>query len=134
MSHVFCLLSEMRGRLGMYIGTTSLTRLVAFLRGYDYAIEKLSGEKSDPFLSDFRDWIHERFQTSQHSWEETILLHSADEADAIRHFWELLDEFVKERQGAAPSPDARKAQVLDANGAAETELGSRAGPFIKPPR
>ena len=100
MSHILPLLNEMRGRLGMYIGTSSLTKLAAFLRGYDYAVEKCSGKKTDPFLGEFRDWVHNRFQSTSQSWEDTILSHSADEADAVERFWELLGEYLKENSQA----------------------------------
>jgi hypothetical protein len=98
------LLKEMRGRLGMYVGSTSLTKLATFLRGYDYAAERLGVRKTDPFLAGFRDWVHQRFQDSSRSWEDAILARSANEADAVKRFWELLDEFVKENppQGSAP--------------------------------
>ena len=99
MSDTLDLLKEMRGRLGMYVGSSSLTKLASFLRGYDHAAERLGVRKSDPFLASFRDWIHQRFHCSSRSWEDTILGQSADEADAVRYFWELLDEYLKE-QGA----------------------------------
>jgi hypothetical protein len=94
---MFCLLDEMRGRLGMFLGTTSLTKLAAFLRGYDYALEKCGGG-SDPFLGGFRDWIQRRYQATSRSWENVILDHSADEVDGVRLFWELLDEFRQNRE------------------------------------
>ena len=122
MPEVLTLLKEIRGRLGMYVGASSIVRLAAFLRGYELAMEKFGGGAADPFLPAFRDWIHHRFQSSQHSWEDTILLHSADEADAVKRFWELLDEFVKEHQ-QAPSPS----EPLDANGIGRAALGNRVG-------
>jgi hypothetical protein len=108
MVDTLALLKEMRGRLGMYVGSTSLTKLAAFLRGYDYAAEKLCGRKSDPLLAGFRDWIHQRFQDSSRSWEDTILASSTDEADAVRRFWEMLDEYTRacdarDRASAYPS-------------------------------
>ncbi len=96
MSPMLSLLKEMRGRLGMYLGVSSIIRLAAFLRGYELAAERFGGGH-DPLLSAFRDWIQQRYQSSQRSWEETILLHSADEADAVKRFWQLLDEFLQER-------------------------------------
>ncbi len=96
MSPILALLNDMRGRLGMYIGLPSLTRLAAFLRGYDYALYKLGVGEEDPFLVKFRDWVHRHYQTTSESWEETILQQSADEADAVKHFWELLDKFLEE--------------------------------------
>src|SRR5438128_2043259 len=107
MSHVLALLNEMRGRLPMYLGTSSITKLAAFLRGYEYAVRKLGRDETDDVLTEFRDWVHRRFQTTRYSWEDTILLHSDDEADAVKRFWELLDEFIKERyNGAVPGQAA----------------------------
>jgi hypothetical protein len=89
----------------MYIGTPSVIRLAAFVHGYDYAAERLGGGGPDPFLSEFRDWIHARFRSTQHSWEDTIRLHSADEAEAFKRFWELLDTFLQERVNGAKTTD-----------------------------
>jgi hypothetical protein len=85
----------------MYLGTPSVVRLAAFLRGYDYAAERFSGGGPDPFLAEFRDWIHSRFRSTQHSWEDTIRLHSADEAEALKRFWELFDLFCQGRADGA---------------------------------
>jgi hypothetical protein len=102
MAHILPLLMEMRGRLGMYLGTTSITKLAAFLRGYDYAIEKQGLGKGDPLLEEFRDWVHRRFQTTAYSWEETILRQSKNEEDAVERFWGLLTEFLEQRQQTEP--------------------------------
>jgi hypothetical protein len=105
MSHILSLLTTMRSRPGMYLGTPAITRLAAFLRGYDYAVAQLGAGKSDQFLVDFRDWIHQRFQSTAYSWEDTILRHSADEADALRHFWQLLDEYLDARRHQFGPPE-----------------------------
>ncbi|HZT80194.1 MAG TPA: hypothetical protein VFA26_08230 [Gemmataceae bacterium] len=125
MSHVLSLLHEMRGRLGMYVGAPSLTRLAAFLRGYDYAAEKLGQGKPDPFLPDFRDWVHAPFGTTKHSWEDAILLHSADEADAVRHFWQLLDEYLSERRDGSASPVTPAAAPPGQGSVPDAPLGPR---------
>ncbi len=99
MSEMLALLNEMRTRrLAMYVGTTSLTRLADFLRGYAHALYRLRPHEKDTFLSEFRDWIYQRFQTTENiSWEDLVLRHSANEEDAVKRFWELLDEFVQQR-------------------------------------
>ncbi len=104
MSQVLSLLKEMRGRLGMYLGVSSIIRLAAFLRGYELAAEKFGGAR-DLLLPAFRDWIQKRFQSNQCSWEETILLHSANEAEAVKRFWELLDEFLQQHQREAAAAE-----------------------------
>jgi hypothetical protein len=89
----------------MYLGVQSITRLAGFLRGYDLAAERLGGKAPDPFLTEFRDWVHERFGSTRQSWEDTILQHSAGEAAAQERFWELLDEFLANREPTtAPGP------------------------------
>jgi hypothetical protein len=99
MSHILAFLNEKRTRrLGMYVGATSLSKFADFLRGYEHAVYRLLPAEADPFLGEFRDWIYQRFQTNENiNWEAVILRHSADEADAVKRFWELLDEFVQKR-------------------------------------
>jgi hypothetical protein len=121
MSQVLSLLKQMRGRLGMYVGTSSVIRLAAFLRGYNLAMEQFGGRSPDTFLPAFRDWIHQRFQSCQHSWEDTILQHSADDSEAVKRFWELLDEFVKEYPEVTAT-----AKPVDANGSGRAALSSQA--------
>lgn len=94
MSPILALLQEMRGRLGMYTGTTSITKLAAFLRGYQCALIKMDVKADCPFLSDFRDWIQTRYHNTKVGWENLILQDSKDEGDAVDHFWRLLDEFL----------------------------------------
>ena len=109
------LLQEMRGRLGMYIGTPSLTRLAAFLRGYEQALQTHGISAANEFLPDFRDWIHKRFGSSQRSWEETIVLHSADEAEAMKRFWELLDEYLEDHEVSSSGATKVIAAAKDSN-------------------
>ena len=112
MSPILLLLTEMRGRLGMYLGSTSLTRLAAFLRGYDHALFKLGVGEEDPFLVEFREWVHCRYQTASQSWEDTILGRSASEGEAVERFWELLDIFLKEKDGTDEADGKRAAEGL----------------------
>jgi hypothetical protein len=106
----------------MYLDDPSIIRLAAFLRGYDLAAEKLGGRTPDPFEPAFRNWIYQRFQSSQLTWEETILLHCVNEADAMRRFWELLDEFLAERPRNDDFEDAAK-HVLQKNAVLYRRLG-----------
>ena len=117
MSHMLAFLNEKRTRrLGMFVGASSLSKFADFLRGYEHAVYRLLPDEPDPFLGEFRDWICKRFQTNENiKWETVILRHSLDEEDAVKRFWELLDEFVQRRGGqdassttapAHPSPGA----------------------------
>jgi hypothetical protein len=103
MTRVVDLLKEMRGRVAVYVGTTSLTKLAAFLRGYDYALYKQGVDDVNRFFGGFQNWLHDRFHTTTHSWDNTILAHSKDEADAVDRFWNLLDEYLQTQDGAPES-------------------------------
>jgi hypothetical protein len=118
MGYVLTLLQEMRRRPGMYIGVQSITRLAAYLRGYEYAAERLGGKGPDPFLREFCDWIYKRFGSTHLSWGDIILQHSAGEAEAQERFWELLDEFLAQRspkgdEGAMSAQDAEFEPVAE---------------------
>jgi hypothetical protein len=106
MSQVVDLLNEMRGRLGMYVGTTSMTKFAAFLRGYDYALYKQGVDELNTFFGGFQDWVRNRFHDPAHTWDNIILAHSNDETEAMERFWNLLDEYLQEHNG---SPQARAA-------------------------
>src|SRR5438105_4349499 len=95
MSPMVRVLEEIRGRpLAIYLGEVSLTKLAAYLRGYEHALGELRQDDADSFLPDFRDWIQQRFGCTQLAWEDLILRHSKGEADAVANFWGLLDEFL----------------------------------------
>jgi hypothetical protein len=104
------LLNKMRSLPGMYLGTPSLLRLSMFLQGYELAAAQLANRDPDPFLSDFRDWIHERYRSTTVPWEELILRESSDEADALQRFWRLFDEFVARRPKISPVDGAAVAR------------------------
>ena len=55
-------LQHIRGRLSMFIGAESLSRLADFVRGYECALSD-AGLLDDPcFLSGFQDFIERKFQ------------------------------------------------------------------------
>jgi len=93
MSPMLALLNQMRERLGMYLGKSSVIRLAAFLRGYEHAREELASNSTDHFLADLRDWLHHHYQTTQHSWEELLLQFSDNnEAEAVLNLAEVLSK------------------------------------------
>src|SRR5450432_1484624 len=109
MSNFQVLLGKMRGRLGMYTGSTSITKLAAFLRGYDLALCE-RGERDD-LLEQFRNWIQHRFKTTTVSWEGLILRDSAnDEEAAVSRFYNLLDEYLRVVDG---EPRTSRALTLE---------------------
>jgi hypothetical protein len=122
------LLQDMRRRrTGMFIGKPSIIRLAAFLRGYEHAAQQLGGKEPDSILPGFRDWIHARFGSSRHSWEETILRQSADDAEAQENFWKLLDEFLAQREAAPPSEKSGAAGTPSSSTAVPHETATKTG-------
>ncbi len=109
MSPIQAVLNEMRPRpLAIYLGEKSISKLAAYLRGYEHAVDHLRGGR-DHFLLHFGEWIEVRLQDRIHGWENAILLKSKDEADAVDNFWRLLDEFLtvnRDKDGAPKSRDA----------------------------
>jgi hypothetical protein len=88
------LLNEIRRRPGMFLGEESLTKLAAYVDGYGFGLDQAGVEDPFALIADFRDWVHERYQTTEVNWEVLILAASRDEADALDRFWRLLDEFL----------------------------------------
>src|SRR5712691_4536753 len=94
MNAILDLLKEMRGRLPMYLGSNSLTKLASFLRGFEYALEKQGLHPEDHFLSAFQEAVQTRYAVKvSRSWEDILLFQSADENEAVELFWRLLDDF-----------------------------------------
>jgi hypothetical protein len=106
MPAMLSLLNDMRGRLGMFLGSTSLTKLAAFLRGYEHALLSHGMETSDHFLADFRDWVQQRFADTSRSWEDIILSRAKDEQAAVQLFWQLLDEYLEARKSCKATSGA----------------------------
>ena len=98
MSFVAEQLHWMRVRAPMYVGSNSLYKLAAFLRGYEYAAEKFGGHVDD-FLQGFQDWIRKRFAvTISKAWEDIICFYTSGDDEAMKLFWELLDEYLAEKK------------------------------------
>jgi hypothetical protein len=126
MSHLLALLNDIRAhRVALYVGETSLSKLADFLRGCEYAIDRLLPHEQDHFLADFRGWIYQRFGTTENvSWEKIILRHSPDETEAVKRFWELLDEYLRQRK--KPEGPSAKAAVPAPDGPADSAAPSPA--------
>lgn len=97
--YFFDLLQRIKQRPGMYLGKCSITRLRAFLDGYEMARAELGfpDTEEQQQLDGFQEWIQERYQiTSTHGWDSIILFFSVDEKDALDKFFKLLEEFLNQ--------------------------------------
>ena len=84
------LLESIRQRPGLYFGDSPpLTALCYFIQGYE------EGTKDRSTLpSDFSGWVAYRTGASRvHNWLGMLLSVSADETEAFRRFFDLLDEY-----------------------------------------
>lgn len=109
---------KLRSRPAMFIGECSLTRLAAFIRGYDFALDEL-GQPAEPFFEGFQNWVVQRLRVPEyHGWETAILKHCSSEAEAFKLFWELLDEYTAQDGLAFPAAPR-------INGAASTNLTAK---------
>ena len=83
----------------MYIGTNSIAKLAAFLRGYQYALEQHSLGQDDNFLAALQEMAQSRFGVKiSKAWEEILLFHSSDDNEAMDFFWRLYDDYRSRRE------------------------------------
>jgi hypothetical protein len=98
-------LQAMRPHVPMYVGSNCLYKLAAFLRGYKHAAERFGGEVDD-FLQGFQDWIRKRFAiTISKTWEDIISFYTSGDDEAMKLFWELLDEYLAENKDKLETND-----------------------------
>jgi hypothetical protein len=97
MLDLYDLLGKIQQRSSLYLGTRSLSHLHVFLDGYTFARRQLGiplTEQEKKF-EEFQEWIETRFhQESTQSWSRIILFYSEDEADALKRFFHLFEEFL----------------------------------------
>ncbi len=73
MNSIAELLTEMRGRLPMYLGTNSLSKLASFLRGYELALDRDGVDHDRHFLSRFQDFCTFRQNlSSRHQFHQAF--------------------------------------------------------------
>ncbi len=93
------LMVQIRNRPEIYIGEKSFTRLIAFIRGYEYCQRKYILESS--VLSGFDEYVHNRYDLSNfisNDLEKDILLFAAfRESQAFDNFFKLYENWnIKE--------------------------------------
>lgn len=97
MLDLYELLGKIQKRSSLYLGKQSLSHLNVFLDGYTFARRQLGiplTEEEKKF-EDFQEWIEIRFnQADTQSWSRIILFYSEDEADALKRFFDLFEEFL----------------------------------------
>ncbi|MFB2974495.1 hypothetical protein ACE1CD_36675 [Aerosakkonema sp. BLCC-F183] len=98
MLDLYDLLGKIKQRPSLYLGKRSLSHLHVFLDGYTFARRQIgipiTAQEKD--FEKFQEWIEHRFkQANTQSWSRIILFYSEDEADAMKRFFELFEEFLQ---------------------------------------
>jgi hypothetical protein len=100
MTDFYELLSRIHKKPAMYIGFPSISNLFMFLCGYQHAHDLLGTpvtEQEEEFAG-FQPWLQKRFAVNTSaSWAKIIMFYSSDETQAFESFFDLLEEFIKEK-------------------------------------
>ncbi|MGI8502880.1 MAG: hypothetical protein ACR2LR_17355 [Hassallia sp.] len=90
------ILKGIKKRPGMYLGTSSITRLDMLLRGYSLSRREVGVPPTEPEreFEGFQLWVQEKYgiKTGQ-SWSKIIIFYSIDEHEALERFFELYEEY-----------------------------------------
>ncbi|WP_246235988.1 hypothetical protein [Streptomyces boluensis] len=99
--------ADVAKRPGMFVGQTSLARLEAYVDGYDAHAQRHGG----PGLGGWREWlVTRRGRSCNHTWQGQVRhlalpegwdsweLPADQEQQVIRVLFELLDQFLAERE------------------------------------
>ncbi len=88
------LMEQIKKRPEIYFGEKSFTRLISFIRGYEYCQSKYISESS--ILTGFDEYVHHRYGLSNlisNDLEKDILLFSSDESHAFDNFFKLYENW-----------------------------------------
>ena len=98
---LYLLLQKIREKPAIYLGENSLEKLHHFMNGYIICEVDLglNNKQDDIFWREFQEYIQKSFNinSSQH-WTRIISFFSSNEQEAFYKFFELLDEFLKEKE------------------------------------
>ena len=94
--NLYTVLDKMRERPAMYLGAASLTALSSFIDGFREGCNYENSE--EPSFDKFNDFIGNHYgKYTTAGWKNLILAnHFGNEEEAIKLFFELLDEFRQE--------------------------------------
>ncbi|AVH65879.1 hypothetical protein CDG77_21545 [Nostoc sp. 'Peltigera membranacea cyanobiont' 213] len=97
------ILKGIKKRPGMYLGSSSITRLDMLLRGYSLSRREVGILPTEPEreFEGFQSWIKEKYGiNSGQSWAKIILFYSVDEHEALQKFFELFEEYLNQNKSS----------------------------------
>ncbi len=95
-------IQKIRERPGLYLGEASISKLRAYLEGYQAALRDCDipkTEQEEEFYQ-FHEWVRQyyNFSESTSGWNNMILARSSDEAQALEIFFDLFDQFLEQQK------------------------------------
>ncbi len=115
MTKFYELLDRIQKKPAMYIGSRSISNLFMFLCGYQHARDLLATpvtEQEEEF-AEFQPWLQKRFAVNTSaSWAKVILFYSTDESQAFDTFFDLLQEFIKDKYPLEQVNDNKSAVLI----------------------
>ncbi|MDZ8137680.1 MAG: hypothetical protein RM049_20645 [Nostoc sp. DedQUE04] len=102
------LLDSIKKRPGMYLGTSSITKLDMLLRGYSLAQREVGVPltEQEREFEGFQSWVQEKYGIkSGQSWSKIILFYSVDEHEALQKFFELFEEYLNRNKSKSLEVD-----------------------------
>lgn len=108
------LLGSIKKRPGMYLGTSSITRLDMLLRGYSLARREVNipPTEQERKFEGFQEWIEEKYRIkSGQSWAKIILFYSMDEQEALERFFELFEEYLNRDKSSEVNEGSKHIKV-----------------------
>jgi hypothetical protein len=98
---LFELLEMIKLNPGLYLGRPSVSDLLMFLNGYEFARTQLGIDLTEPeeqFYDQFQPWLQQKLGvTSVTSWAKLIMLSCHDEKSGFEQFFHLLEQFSEEQ-------------------------------------
>ena len=97
------ILSGLKKRPGMYLGSSSIIKLDMVLRGYSLARKEVGVPPTEPEreFEGFQSWVQEKYGiNSGQSWSKIILFYSVDEHEALEKFFELFEEYLNRNKNS----------------------------------
>jgi hypothetical protein len=97
MNNLYDLLSKIKEKPALYLGTPSAHNLYMFLLGYKLARHDLGVPQTEQELEfqKFQYWVQKRMKINATvSWDKIISLYSTSERDSFDRFFELFEEFL----------------------------------------
>jgi hypothetical protein len=98
---LFEVLNQIKANPGLYLGRPSVSDLLMFLNGYEFARTQLGielTEAEERFYEEFQPWLQQkRGVTGVTSWAKLIMLSCHDEKAGFELFFQFLNEFTEQK-------------------------------------